>query len=185
MNEVMEHLGAAFDYVCSSVVLTNSPLTGVRLELHNNPRWHKEPTHRGPAQMETPARRAFLAALLTAEPSLKEPIFDITVQLPDNLADKAIGALKQRRGVITGYEVDRLATIEARVPVEASFGLSGELRKVTSGHAFPQCAFAAWEDVPGDPKEPESLAGVALAKTRVRKGLPTELPTLEDLSDRL
>lgn len=185
MQEVIEHLGAAFDFVCHSGILTNSPVTGVRLELHNGTKWHKERTHRGPAQMETPARRAFLGALLLAEPGLLEPIFDISVQLPDSLADKACSVLKQRRGMITGYTVDRLALVEARVPVEASFGLSGELRKVTAGHAFPQCAFAAWEAMPGDPKDPESLAGAALNKTRARKGLSVDVPTVEDLTDRL
>jgi len=181
----MEHLGAAFDHVTGSGVLTASPVTGVRLELHNGTRWHKERTHRGPNQMETPARKAFLAAMLTAQPALQEPIFDISVQLPDTLADKACSALKQRRGIITGYTIERLATIEARVPVEASFGLSAELKKATSGHAFPQCQFAAWEQLPGDPFEPDSLAGVAMHRCRARKALPAELPAVADLVDKL
>jgi len=185
MQEVMEHLAAAFDSVMAGGVLTHSPTVGVRMEIHDGTRWHKERTHRGPAQMVEPARRAFMATLLTASTRLREPIFRVQVQVPEEMAEKVCSTLKQRRGVITDYSVERLATVEAHVPVEQSFGLSGELRKVTAGYAFPQCEFCKWKEIPGDPLQPGTLASATVAKTRARKKLPEKLPVASDLMDKL
>lgn len=185
MHEVLEHLGAAFDSVVAAGVLTGSPVVGVRFELHEGTRWHKERTHRGPNQMAEPARRAFLAAMLSAEPRLKEPVLEVKVQVPEQHAQKVCAVLKGRRGVIAGYESDRLVTVAGLVPVEASFGLCEQLMKHTSGYASPQCCFSQWQQVPGDPLEESSLAGGFVESTRARKKLPREIPALSQLVDRL
>jgi len=185
MQEVMEHLAVAFDSVMVGGVLTHSPTAGVRMEIHDGTRWHKERTHRGPAQMVEPARRAFMATLLTASPRLREPIFRVQVQVPEAMAEKVCSTLKQRRGVITGYSVERLATVEAHVPVAQSFGVSGELRKATAGYAFPMCEFCKWKEIPGDPLLPDSLASATVDKTRARKKMPAKLPVASDLMDKL
>ena len=185
MQQVAEHLISAFDQVTDAGVLTSSPVAGVRIELHDGTRWHKERTHRGPNQMVDPARRAFLAAMLSAEPALREPILECKVQLPEAMAQKACSVLKQRRGLITGYTMDRLVTVEGRIPVDESFGLSGELRKETAGYAFPQCAFCEWRQIPGEALGADNLASAMVNKTRARKGLSASLPKLSDLSDKL
>lgn len=184
-QQVAEHLISAFDQVTDAGVLTSSPVAGVRIELHDGTRWHKERTHRGPNQMVDPARRAFLAAMLSAEPALREPILECKVQLPESMAQKACSVLKQRRGLITGYTMDRLVTVEGRIPVDESFGLSGELRKETAGYAFPQCAFCEWRQIPGEALGADNLASAMVNKTRARKGLSASLPKLSDLSDKL
>ena len=95
--------------------------------------------------MLDPARRSFLAALLSAEPGLLEPIFEVKVRLPETMADKACSVLKQSRGSVTSYEIERQALVTTRVPVDAAFGLSEKLRGATSGNARSECAFVAWE----------------------------------------
>jgi len=183
--EILEHLANAFDTVMDSGVLTGSPVSGVRMEIHDGTRWHQERAHRGPAQMVDPARRAFLAALLTAQPHLSEPILEVCVQVPENMAQKVCSVLKMRRGTIIGYDSDRLVTVVALVPVDTSFGMSNELRKETHGYAFPQCTFSQWKQLPGSPLEPNTLAASMLDKTRTRKQLPASLPLLKDLADKL
>lgn len=185
INEVLEHLATAFDAVMANGVLTGSPMVGVRMEIHEGTKWHKDRKHRGPAEMIPASTRAFKATLLTAAMRLREPIFQVKVQVPEAMADKTCATLKKRRGIITDYSADRLATVEAHVPVEESFGLSGELRKVTSGYAFPQCAFCEWREMPGDPLVPENLASDAVEKTRARKHLPPQPPTVASLEDKL
>ena len=85
----------AFDPVPRAGPLSDSPVAGVVIEIHEGTRWHQERTHRGPAQMVEPARRAMLASMLTATPQLREPIFNVQVQVPEVIADRVIGALKQ------------------------------------------------------------------------------------------
>lgn len=185
VQEVLEHLAHGFDSAMDSGVLTGSPVTGVRMEIHDGSKWHHERTHRGPAQMVEPARRAFLAAILTAEPLLREPVLEVRVQVPEHLAQKVCAELKRRRGMIIGYESERLVTVVAHVPVDESFGMACELRKETSGYAFPQCAFCEWKEIPGNPMEPGNLASVMVSKSRARKRMPEALPLLKDLADKL
>lgn len=185
INEVLEHLAAAFDSVIAAGVLAGSPVVGVRMEIHEGTKWHKDRKHRGPAEMVPAATRAFKATLLTASPRLREPIFEVKVQVPEAMADKTCSVLKQLRGDIRQLEYDRLITVEAHVPVEESFGLSGELRKVTAGYAFPQCAFSHWREIPGNPLEAGNLASAVVEKTRTRKRLPPQVPTVESLEDKL
>ena len=103
INEVLEHLASAFDAVMAAGVLTGSPVVGVRMEIHDGTKWHKDRKHRGPAEIVPAATRAFKATLLTASPRLREPIFEVKVQVPEAMADKTCATLKKRRGVITNY----------------------------------------------------------------------------------
>eukprot|EP00656_Telonema_subtile_P048011 TRINITY_DN5621_c0_g1_i3.p1 TRINITY_DN5621_c0_g1~~TRINITY_DN5621_c0_g1_i3.p1 ORF type:complete len:862 (-),score=276.65 TRINITY_DN5621_c0_g1_i3:126-2711(-) len=185
MGEVIEHLAAAFDAVSGSGVLCGSAVAGVRIEINEGTRWHKERTHRGPNQMAEPARRAMLAALLSAEPRVREPVLEVTVLVPEAHAQKVCSVIKGRRGVINGYESDRLVTVNAMLPVDAAFGLAEQLRKESSGYASPQCCFSCWQEIPGDPLAEEGLAAEMVARTRARKKMPAAVPRMSDLADKL
>jgi elongation factor 2 len=56
--------------------------------------------------------------------------------------------LKKRRGNVVADHVTGAAdlhTLEARLPVAASFGFAGDLLGATSGKAFPSCVFSHWQ----------------------------------------
>jgi len=59
------------------------------------------------------------------------------------------------------------------------------LRELTSGRAFPQCVFDHWEQIPSDPYEAATKAGVLVEAVRKRKGLKPGIPDLENFMDKL
>ena len=64
-------------------------------------------------------------------------------------------------------------------------GFTTELRLGTGGQAFPQCVFDHWQQLPGDPLDPTSMAGAIVMETRKRKGLSETVPPLERFLDKL
>jgi elongation factor 2 len=75
--------------------------------------------------------------------------------------------------------------IKAYLPVAESFGFTQALRAATSGRAFPQCVFDHWEELGGDPLEPNSMANNVALSIRKRKGLKPEIPGLDNFIDKL
>ena len=60
--------------------------------------------------------------------------------------------LNKRRGQVISEEQrpgTSMFTVKAYLPVNESFGFSGELRSKTAGQAFPQNVFDHWELLPG------------------------------------
>ena len=64
-------------------------------------------------------------------------------------------------------------------------GFTADLRSNTGGQAFPQCVFAHWQILPGDPMVPETKPGLIVAETRKRKGLKEGIPPLDNYMDKL
>jgi len=71
------------------------------------------------------------------------------------------------------------------MPVAESFGFSTALRTSTSGQAFPSCVFHHWDQVNGNPLEKGSKVADLVKQIRKRKGLTEEIPTLQDIMDKL
>jgi len=67
-----------------------------------------------------------------------------------------------------------IARITAEIPVSESFELASELRAASAGRAFWGTEFSRWAPVP------DSLLLDVIMKIRERKGLPKELPKVED-----
>ena len=122
-----------------------------------------------------------------AEPRLLEPIYLVDIECPTRMIGKVYATLNKRRGQITEESElsgTTLTRIKAFLPVNESFGFTEELRRVTSGTAFPQCQFDHWALLPGEPFEMNSKCGQITAETRQRKSLPEQIPALESLIDR-
>ena len=78
-----------------------------------------------------------------------------------------------------------LTNVSAHMPVNESTGFDSDLRKVTSGKAYPQCAFDHWQILPGDPFDLNSIAGRVCQGIRKMKNMDEAMPILADYLDRL
>jgi elongation factor 2 len=67
--------------------------------------------------------------------------------------------------------------IRGYIPVAETFGLSAEMRSVTSGHAFWQCTFNHWEKVP------ENVATEVIKQIRERKACRQKRQTPDHFID--
>ena len=93
----------------------------------------------------------------------------------------------QRRGVVFNEESVQgtpLLEVKAYLPVSESFGFTAHLRSLTSGQAFPQCAFDHWDLIQNDPFDVKSKSYEITMAIRKRKGLKQELPVLADYIDK-
>ncbi len=73
-----------------------------------------------------------------------------------------------------------MVTVKGEIPVIESFNLSDELRSAASGRVFWSLQFSRWA-----PPVPESILTDLVMKVRERKGLPKEMPKVEDYINAL
>lgn len=203
LNEIKDSVKSGFEWATKEGVLCEENMRGVVFQIHDVT-LHADSIHRGAGQILPATRRVMYASVLTAVPKIMEPVFKVEVACaPDDMT--AVGkVLNKRRGAVE-YDEDtqhEKGIIKAKLPVNESFGFSGELRSVTGGRAFAQCVFDHWQMAPGDPlyvapvgpdgkklKDDKGDRGKQAAAivevTRKRKGLKPEVPGVENYLDKL
>jgi len=105
---------------------------------------HTDAIHRGGGQLIPTCRRVVYAASLLAKPGLQEPVYQVEVQCPENALGGIYSTLNKKRGMVFSEEQrpgTPMYTVKAYLPVNESFGFTGELRAATGGQAFPQMVF--------------------------------------------
>lgn len=187
MNEMKDSFVAAWQWATREGVLCDENMRGVRVNVEDVT-MHADAIHRGGGQIIPTARRVFYACCLTASPRLMEPMFIVDIQTVESAMGGIYSVLTRRRGIIIGEE-NRPGTpiynVRAYLPVAESFGFTADLRAATSGQAFPQCVFDHWQEYPGDPLEPNTLANKLVLAVRVRKGLKPDIPPLDQFNEKL
>merc|ERR1711935_1184231 len=187
LNEIADSCEAAFQWATKEGQLAEENMRGVRINIEDCA-LHADAIHRGGGQITPTARRCFFACELTAKPRFQEPIFLVEIQTPDDAVGGIYGCIAQRRGIVCGEEPisgTPLVMVKAYLPVTESFGFTQALRAATSGRAFPQCVFDHWEELGGDPFDPNTQGGKVVVDTRKRKGIKADIPALENFIDKL
>jgi len=187
LNEIKDSVVAAFNWATKDGVLSEENVRGVRFNIHDVT-LHADAIHRGGGQIIPTARRVFYAAMLTAKPTLMEPVFLVEIQCPESAMGGIYSVLTRRRGHVYAEE-QKIGTpiymVKAYLPVMESFGFTADLRSHTSGQAFPQCVFDHWQALSGDPLEEGSKPNVIVLQIRKRKGLQEAIPPLDRYLDKL
>src|SRR5690606_31918922 len=109
---------------------------------------------------------AFREAFLKAEPQLLEPIYDVEIQVPEEMMGDVMSDLQTRRSIIMG--MDRKGNnhvIKARTPAAELDRYSTTLRSLTQGRASFTQRFADYAPASYDlqqklSREAESVAAV-------------------------
>jgi elongation factor 2 len=188
LQEVKDSIGAGFNWATREGPLCDEPMRAVRFTLMDA-KLHSDSAHRGTGQITPTARRAIYASTLLAEPRLIEPMFNVEITAPRDAVGGVYSILGRRRSVVYSEELKpgttNLYVVRAYMPVQESFGFSGDLRAATSGKAFPQMMFDHWKIIEDDPYTAGTLANQLVADIRKRKGLPDALPTADKFYDRL
>lgn len=178
LGEVKDAVIQGFIWACKTGPLCEQPLRDVAVRIMDA-QIHEDPAKREPMQIMRAAGRAILGSFLTAKPVLLEPIYKIELSTPTPWFGTCTKIIKSRRGKIQATQnKGALTIITGYIPVAGTFGLTTELRSVTSGHAFWQSAFAQWRKVP------EHIASEVIRQIRTRKGLPPEIPEPDMFIDR-
>jgi len=97
------------------------------------------------------ASQAFKKGFLAAKPVILEPIYDITVKVPEDYMGDVMGDISSKRGKISGMESEGpFQIIKAKVPLSELYKYSTHLRSLTSGRGMHTRAFSHYEEVPKD-----------------------------------
>ena len=95
------------------------------------------------------ASMAFKEAMQEADPTLLEPIVELSINCPDDVVGDVIGDLNSRRGRPLGMEAKGLTTeIRAEAPMAEVLDFAPDLRSISGGRAEFTMEFARYEEVP-------------------------------------
>ena len=170
-DEVLEALIAGFEYACKAGPLCGEPIRHLQVKLID---MKLEEEESALPEVMHGVGKAIFGSFLTAQPTLLEPIYKITITVATELSGESSRILSTRRGKITLFEQKGLLThITGFIPVSETFGFSKELRSATSGRAFWQSFFDHWE------KMPQKLTTHIINDLRQRKGLAPKVPKPE------
>merc|ERR1711971_1502034 len=187
LNEIKDSCVAGFQWASKEGALCDENMRAVRFNLYDVA-LHADAIHRGGGQIIPTARRVLYACVLTAEPRLMEPVYQVEIQCPENAVGGIYGVLNRRRGHV--FEEAQtpgtpMFVVKAYLPVNESFGFTADLRSNTGGQAFPQCIFDHWQVLPGCPLSEGTKPNQICQDTKKRKGLKEALPDLNNYMDKL
>ena len=97
------------------------------------------------------ASQAFKKGFVAAKPVILEPIYDITIKVPEEYMGDVMGDVSSRRGKISGMDTEGpFQLIKAKVPLSELYKYSTHLRSLTSGRGMHFRSFSHYEEVPKD-----------------------------------
>jgi len=173
LHDVKDSCVAGFQWATKAGPLCEEPVRGIRVNI-NDVELHPDAIHRGGGQIIGTFRRCVHATMLCAKPGIQEPVYLVDIQCPETAMGGIYSCLNRRRGHVFSDE-QRPGTpihiVKAYMPVNESFGFTGDLRSQTQGQAFPQCVFDHWQLLKGDPMSEGNMAYDIVMQTRKRKGL--------------
>jgi elongation factor 2 len=187
LHEIKDSVVAAFQWATKEGPIFGENLRAVRINILDVT-LHPDAIHRGGGQIIPTMRRATYAATLLAEPRIQEPVFLVEIQCPENAIGGIYSVLNKKRGQVLSEEQrpgTPLFTVKAHLPVNESFGFTGELRQATGGQAFPQMVFDHWSIMNGSPLDVTTKPGQIVTEARKRRGMKEEVPGYEEYYDKL
>ena len=174
LREVKDTIIQGFRLAMREGPLAMEPVRGVKVILHDAI-IHEDPAHRGPGQIYPAVRNAIYAGMLTARPTLLEPIQKLDIKAPMQYLGAITTVITKKRGkILQVLQQGPITRIIAEIPVSETFDLAEQLRGATAGKAIWGQEFSRWAPVP------DSMLMDLVKKIRERKGLKPEPPKPED-----
>ncbi len=94
---------------------------------------------------------AFKEGFMNAQPRLLEPIYTVTITVPEEYMGDIMGDISSRRGKILGVDNDgRFQVVKALMPQKELYHYSSIVRSITSGRGRHAEEFSHYEEVPPD-----------------------------------
>ena len=97
------------------------------------------------------ASHAFRDAFVKAKPALLEPIYSVTITVPEEFLGEVMGDLTSRRGRISGTSADgHFQVIEAEVPLAEMDRYATRLRSMSQGKGMHTQSLDRYDEVPNE-----------------------------------
>ena len=121
-------------------------MTGVRAIVYDG---KEHPVDSKEIAFQTAGREAFREAMMSANPTLLEPVYDVTVTVPEENMGDILGDMNGRRARVQGMDTTgNRSIIKAEVPLSEMQSYSADLRSMTGGRGIYGMTFAHYGQVP-------------------------------------
>lgn len=177
LQESMDSIRSGFEDIMANGPLAYEFCRGMKVILHHYVP-HEDPAHRTYAQLMPASRRAVLGSILSAQPTLLEPMLGIDIKAPSDQIGAIAGVISSKRGKMLKIEQKEVFTIiEGEIPASESFDLSEAMRGATAGKAIWNTHFKSWTPLPS------SMVLPVVREIRKRKGLSEDPPQASEFID--
>lgn len=182
MHEIKDGVSSGFEAGILQGIVCGEQIRGVRFNIVDVT-LHADAIHRGAGQTLPMTRDCVFACMLANNPTIYEPVFEVTVTCTREKVGQVYSCISYKRGVVVNEESSDgtpLVTITGHLPVTESFGFDAYIKEQTSGQAFPSLIFSHWNKLDG------KLRDDIILKTRMRKDpAKPNVPNLNDYLDKL
>ena len=133
---------------CREGVLAGYRVTDVKVDFFDG---KTHPVDSKDIAFQVAGYHAFKECFLAASPCLLEPIFSVSVTVPDDCVGAVLGDLSARRGQVFGVETDgHFQIIRARVPQKELHRYSTVIRSLTGGRGRHAEQFDHYAEMPAE-----------------------------------
>lgn len=172
LSHVKDGIIAGFRWATREGILCEEKMRGVQADLRYA-NWKLTDD----SDIVKATRRATHGSIIASSPRLMEPISLVEVTCAQGELRSVTEALTNRQGRLlkerrVGWTPNSI--VKCFVPGENCLGIADELSSRPT--CVVQVAFHHWEIMNDDPLEPDSAAAAIAMATRVRKGLPADIP---------
>jgi len=154
---------------CTEGILAGYRVVDVKAEFYDG---KMHPVDSKDIAFQVAGYHAFKEGFLNAQPRLLEPIYLITVTVPEQFLGDIMGDISSRRGKILGIEADgHFQIVRAHVPQKDLYHYSSVVRSITSGRGRHAEAFDHYEQTPPD-IEKKLIEEARLRREALHSGKP-------------
>ncbi len=133
---------------CKEGILAGFRVTDVKAEFYDG---KMHPVDSKDIAFQVAGYHAFKEAFQAARPILLEPIYVVTVTVPEDYVGAIMGDLSSRRGQILGVESEgHFQIIRAQVPQKELYRYSSNVRALTSGRGRHAEEFSHYAELPNE-----------------------------------
>jgi elongation factor G len=131
---------------CTEGILAGYHVTDVKADFYDG---KMHPVDSKDVAFQIAGRAAFREAFLAAKPCLLEPIFLVTIKVPEDYVGDVMGDISSRRGRIAGVENEgNFQIVKCTVPQKEMYRYSTVLRSLTGGRGRHEEKFDHYEEMP-------------------------------------
>jgi len=131
---------------CVEGIIAGYHVTDVKIDFFDG---KMHPVDSKDVAFQIAGKAAFKEAFMAARPCLLEPIYIVTIRVPEDYLGDVMGDISSRRGRILGVDNDgSLQIVKAQVPQKELYRYSTTLRSLTGGRGLHEEIFSHYEEMP-------------------------------------
>ncbi len=189
LSDARKSIIAGFQFATREGVLAGEPVCGTKYSLVDAIVCTNRMTRGSGGQMIPPAKRACLAAELTAEPRLQEPIYSVELIFPKATYKSVMAILGRRTGtaVVDERWENRYGRIRATIPAAEALELETDMSAILGGEkdgVVVRFEANGWKTIREDPLDPGSRTATLLDSIRKVKDMKVGVQSLWDYIDK-